>query len=302
MELRHLRYFVALARELSFTRAARQTHVTQSTLSHQIRRLEEELQQRLFERVGKRVRLTQAGQILLPGVLRSLAELDDGLRAISAPAEALSGQVRIGASQTFTLNLLPACLATYLTDHPGVRITVEELSADAIEARLAAEAIDLGVAYRPRDLERVSFEPLFQDRLMLVVGSEHRFARRKLVRMAELHNQPLALFTPEFATRRLIDDCFRGTGATPRVMAEMTTIGPILGLVRCHPIAAILSAQALPGSAGLRAIPLDHPALVRTWGALLRRDRPMSAAAHALLGLIRAECRSLGTGTAALAG
>ncbi|MET7246258.1 LysR substrate-binding domain-containing protein [Methylobacterium sp. EM32] len=301
MELRHLRYFVALAQELSFTRAARRTHVTQSTLSHQIRQLEDEVQQRLFERAGRRVRLTQAGQSLLPGVLRALAELDGGLRAISPPATVLRGHLRIGASQTFALDLLPACLARYLDDHPGVRVTVEELPADAIEARLIAGALDLGIAYRPRDPARVSFEPVFQEALMLVVGSEHRFARRKLVHMAELHNQALALFTRDFSTRRLIDDCFRHSNAAPDIRAEMTTIGPILGLVGRHRIGAILSAQALPTGANLRAIPLDNPGLIRTWGVMLRRDCPPSPETYALLALIRAECRTLTAHCTALA-
>ena len=149
MELRHLRYFVALAEHLSFTRAARQTHITQSTLSHQIRQLEDQVGQRLFDRVGKRVFLTEAGQNLLPRVLRALGELDEGLRALSPQDQVLTGWLRIAATHTFNVNLVPACLTEFLTRNPSMRVVVEELAASVIEERLLAGALDLGISYRP---------------------------------------------------------------------------------------------------------------------------------------------------------
>ena len=97
MELRHLRYFVALAECLSFTRAAERVHVTQSTLSHQIRQLEEELGQPLFDRIGKRVMLTEAGETYLGYASRALREVDHGLSDLMRAGDQLSGEVRIGA-------------------------------------------------------------------------------------------------------------------------------------------------------------------------------------------------------------
>jgi LysR family cyn operon transcriptional activator len=107
MELRHLRYFVALAEHLSFTRAAARVHVTQSTLSHQIRQLEEELGQPLFDRIGKKVVTTEAGELFLGFAVRALKEVDHGLAVLKPSAAGLAGRVRIGTTHTFNIGLIP---------------------------------------------------------------------------------------------------------------------------------------------------------------------------------------------------
>jgi LysR family cyn operon transcriptional activator len=124
MELRHLRYFLALAERLSFTRAAAQVHVTQSTLSHQIKKLEDELGRPLFQRAGKRVIMTEAGELLLPSLRRALNEIDKGIRLLRGAGHQLSGRLRIGATQTFSINFVLACVATFLERNPSVKITV----------------------------------------------------------------------------------------------------------------------------------------------------------------------------------
>jgi DNA-binding transcriptional LysR family regulator len=118
MELRHLRYFIALAERLSFTRAAAQVHVTQSTLSHQIRKLENEIGQSLFERAGKRVIRLRAGELLLPSVTRALNEIDSGIRSIQGAGPQLAGHLRIGATHTFSINLVPTALQRSLRATP----------------------------------------------------------------------------------------------------------------------------------------------------------------------------------------
>src|SRR5689334_7639659 len=136
MELRHLRYFVALADCLSFTRAADRVHVTQSTLSHQIRQLEDEVGRPLFERVGKRVVLTDAGELFQSYAMRALKEVDQGVGLLREASVPITGALRIGATHTFNIRLIPDCLATFLARFPTVKVMVEELEADAIEARL----------------------------------------------------------------------------------------------------------------------------------------------------------------------
>src|SRR5512140_999207 len=136
MELRHLRYFVAVAECLSFTRAAERVHVTQSTLSHQIRQLEEEIGQALLDRIGKRVRLTEAGETFLGYASKALHEVDQGLSDLKRAGDQLSGEVRIGATGTFNIGFVPECLALFLQRNPTVKVTVEELAADAIAQRL----------------------------------------------------------------------------------------------------------------------------------------------------------------------
>ena len=122
MELRHLRYFVALAEYLSFTRAAARVHVTQSTLSHQIRQLEEEVGQPLFDRIGKKVVTTEAGELFLGFALRALKEVDQGIAMLKPGSDGLTGQVRVGATHTFNIALIPECVALFLARHPTVRL------------------------------------------------------------------------------------------------------------------------------------------------------------------------------------
>ena len=112
MELRHLRYFVALADTLSFTRAAERVHVTQSTLSHQIRQLEDEIGRPLFDRIGKRVLLTDAGETFLGYAAKALREVDQGLGDLLRGPGELEGEVRIGSTGTFNVGFSNAAYST----------------------------------------------------------------------------------------------------------------------------------------------------------------------------------------------
>src|SRR5947209_18759935 len=114
MELRHLRYFVSLAETLSFTRAAERVHVTQSTLSHQIRQLEDEIGRPLFERIGKRVLLTEAGETFLGYAAKALREVDQGMGELLRAPDELSGELRIGTTGTFNMSFVPECLAAFM--------------------------------------------------------------------------------------------------------------------------------------------------------------------------------------------
>lgn len=200
MELRHLRYFTALAECLNFTRAAERVHVTQSTLSHQIRQLEEEVGHELFDRIGRRVLLTEAGETFLGYASKALREVDQGLGELKRAAGALTGEVRIGATHTFNLGFVPECLAAFLARHPTVKISVEELAADAIAQRLLEGTLDVGIAYQPAEPGRLWFEPLYSEEMVLVVGAGHALASRRRVRMVELHRQPLVMLPRVFGS------------------------------------------------------------------------------------------------------
>jgi LysR family cyn operon transcriptional activator len=293
MELRHLRYFVALADCLSFTRAAERVHVTQSTLSHQIRQLEEQVGQPLFERIGKRVVTTEAGALLLGFAVRALREVDDGIAMLQPGGGGLTGRLRIGATHTFNISLIPECVALFLDRHPTVQIQVEELSAGGIGERLAAGALDLGIAYRPSAPTDLRFEPLFHEEMVLVVSERHPLAARRRIRMVELHQQPLVLLPVTFATRNLLDECFASCGAEPVVVAEMSTIAPMLGLALRMPVAAIAAVGAVPPTmAGLCMIPMESPTPIRTPGLLWPRAAEHTAAVQSFAVIVRKAARA----------
>jgi len=287
MELRHLRYFIALAGSLNFTRAAERVHVTQSTLSHQIRQLEDEVGQPLFDRVGKRVVMTEAGGVFLAYATRALREIDQGLGELKASPASMSGVVRVGATHTFNLGFIPECIAVFLSRNATVKVVVEELSADAIATRLDAGDLDMGVAYRPEQRSDLRFEPLFNEELVLVVASSHPLASRKRIRMIELHREPLVLLPQSFSTRRLLDECFAAAGAEPNVVAEMNTIAAMLGVVARIQVGAIVAANALGQMTGLAVVPMENPTPLRTPGLLFKDDRPQTRAVRAFTALLR---------------
>ena len=288
MELRHLRYFVALAEYLSFTKAADRVHVTQSTLSHQIRQLEDEVGQPLFDRIGKKVVTTEAGELFLGFAMRALKEVDHGIAMLKPGGGGLTGEVRIGATHTFNIGLIPECVAQFLARHPTVRVRIDELSADQIGAKLHSGELDIGIAYRPNGPTDLWFEPLYNEEMVLVVSDAHPLAGRKRIRMVELHQQRLVLLPAHFSTRTLLEECFRASGAEPLVVAEMSTIAPMLGLVLRSQIGAIVAINAVPAAmTGLQMIPIESPTPIRTPGILWRLDAEKAAPVHSFAVIVR---------------
>jgi len=288
MELRHLRYFVALAECLSFTRAAERVHVTQSTLSHQIRQLEEQIGQTLFDRVGKKVVTTEAGQLFLAYATRALKEVDAGIAMLRPAAGGLTGQVRVGATHTFNIGLIPECVAQFLARHPTVKVCIEELPADDIGVQVRSGDLELGIAYRPEGPTDLSFEPLYNEEMVLVVADTHPLAHRRRIRMVELHQQPLVLLPPRFTTRTMLDECFAACGAEPSVVSEMSTVAPMIGLVQRAPVGTIVSANAVPAElAGLRTVPIESPTPIRTPGLLWRTRGTQAPALQAFAVIVR---------------
>ncbi|MDB5860727.1 MAG: LysR family transcriptional regulator [Ramlibacter sp.] len=268
MELRHLRYFDAVAETRNFTRAAERLHVTQSTLSHQIKQLEEELGTILFDRSGKHVRMTEAGEILRSHMTPALEQIDLGLQALRAPAEVITESIRLGTTPSFNTQMVPQCVATLLKSYPGIQVTVEELAAGQILKRLRSGHLDLAVSYPPAEGSDLWFEPLYNEELRLVVAADHPLARRRRVRMVELHALRMALLSPQFLTRKLLDDCFAAAGAKPLVVAQLNSVSPMIELIRRTDLAGIIPESAVGQREGLRVIPLEDPTPIRTPGML----------------------------------
>ena len=295
MELRHFRYFAALAEELSFTRAAERMHVTQSTLSHQIKQLENEIGQRLFDRARKRVAMTEAGETLLSNVTKVLREIDESIRAIKGDGDPLTGSLRIGATHTFNSSLLPACLATFLNKHPSVSVIVNELCAAGVEADSLPDGSRSASATFRRQVRGWRSSRSYIEEMVLAVSARHPFAGRKRVRLAELHRQPLVLPTQQSATRTaMLSQRFELAGVQPFIAAEIDAIGPMLALAQRTCIGAIVSEAAVADTAGLHVIALEDPIPLRTPELLvevehaengrlplLRVDRPPSRGARA---------------------
>ncbi len=271
MELRHIRYFAALAETLNFTRAAEKCHVTQSTLSHQIKQLEDELEVQLFNRIGKRVALTEFGDSFLRQILPALDQIDSAINNLQFEPQAIKGQVRIGATHSFMTFLIPHCISAFLERFPNINVLANELPQGEIVRLLKEGELDLGVAYRPNQEKDLWFEPLFNEEMVLVVSNKHSLATRKRVRMVELHKRKMTLLPEVYSTRHMLDECFRSVGAIPHVAVELSSIAPMLELIRHTDLAGIVGKNAIAESNGLSVIPLESPTPIRTPGLMWPR-------------------------------
>ena len=281
MELRHLRYFLALAEVLSFTRAAAAVHVTQSTLSHQISQLEDELGQLLFDRSERRVTMTAAGELFLPKAVMALAEIDSGIALMRT------------STRTLSVGVVPHCISIFVRGHPSMYVLVDENTGDELIADMRADKLELVIAYKPFNLEGLLFEPLVTEEMVLVVGARHPLANRRRVRMVELHRRELVLPPRKFTTRQQLDEAFQAAGAEPSVGVECSSIAGILALVARTSFATIVSRSALPVQTDqLRAIALEGPSLVRTPGLIWAVERERSPAVASFASIARTVAKS----------
>lgn len=282
MELRHLRYFLAVADSLSFTRAAAELHLTQPTLSHQIKQLEQHVGTALFDRIGRKVRLTAPGAIFRQHAERALKEITSATAALAELEGLVHGTLAIGVFQSFNSSLLPPILAEFSAVYPGVNVTVRQLPTGEMEDRMIKGELDLGIAYGPPKSDRIDAEKLFDERLMLVVGDRHPYARRREIHIKDLRDQPLIMLTPEFPSRKLLAECFNSVGYRPRIRIEINSTDAILATVKCSQLATIQTERMAMTFSGLHCIRLK-PELTRTVAIFWRREgyRPASARAAA---------------------
>jgi LysR family cyn operon transcriptional activator len=193
IELRHVRYFLALAEARSFTQAAARLNVTQPTLSHQIKRLETAIGAVLFERRSKDVELTQAGRLFRPFCDRVVKEIELGTLALSELEGLMRGTLRMGVSHSFSSSMLPNTMVEFASRYPGVKVVARVVPREEMEQMLVAGELDLAVAYVSEDSEQIVAETLAEEQLVLVVGPDHPWAGRKSAPMRALAEIPLVV-------------------------------------------------------------------------------------------------------------
>lgn len=287
IKLRQLEYFLAIAETLHFSKAAEKLFVTQPTLSHQLAELESHLGKALFDRSGKHIRLTQEGQVFHAYAKRTVDELAAGCAALEELDALQRGHLAIGASQSFTRKLLPPVVAGFMRAYPHVRLTVTEMMAPMIEEKLAAGDLHLGVAFVPARLDETAVEPLFTERLMLVVGAAHRLAGRKRVRLADLAREPLVLMTRDYYTRALVEQYFDQRGLVPNIVCETNALGLMMDLAAASQVATLLPESTIDPSARVAVIPVYEPVPIRVSALLWSKRHHRTTAATTFAGLLR---------------
>jgi DNA-binding transcriptional LysR family regulator len=195
-ELRHLRYFVAVAEELNFSRAAKRLHMAQPPLSVAIRKLEQELGASLFNRSSHEVTLTEVGIALLPGARRALAEADAAVAAAQRASAGEVGTLRVGYNWSARFETPPRLGRAFARRRPDVELVTEEMRPNRMLAALRSGAIDVGLALYPDIVDALSYELIRREPVVAVLSSSHPLAREETVALDALAEE---LSTPSIA-------------------------------------------------------------------------------------------------------
>ncbi|MCL3994639.1 transcriptional regulator CynR [Streptomyces lavenduligriseus] len=294
LELRHLRYLLAVAENGTFTRAAEELHISQPTLSQQIKQLERLLGAQLLDRTGRGVRLTDAGEAYAHHARRALRDLAAAERAVHDVRDLTRGHLRLAVTPTFTAYLTGPLAAELHSRHPGVTLTLREMTQDRIEAGLLADEIDLGIAFTGTHLPGITATELFTEALTLVTSARHGADDQRALPVENLARMQLALLTGDFATRTHIDDYFARHGINPRTAVEANSIQALTAIVQRTTLATVLPDAIAHDHPHLTLIPLDPPLPVRTVALLTRTDAYQSAAARAFTDLTHDLVRTRG--------
>ena len=281
MELRHLRYFLAVAEELHFARAAERLHIEQSPLSRAIRELEEELGAQLFVRTSRSTRLTLAGKLLMENAPRVLLALDQARESVKAAANGFHGRLRVALSDGITPSRLPALLARCREEDPEIEIRLFEMPLAQQLSGLRDDLYDAGFSMADEVGDGIIIEPAWEDELMVAMPARHELLAHRRVPLDEVLQHPLVLGDPAVCEghAKQIDRILRKQDREPLieqyvatfdVMMTFVSAGLALGLAG----AAHIASSREPGVVG-RPLAGKSPMLTTY---LLRRDAEPSQA------------------------
>jgi LysR family hydrogen peroxide-inducible transcriptional activator len=289
MEMHQLRYFLAVAKTGSFSRAAESCHVSQPSLSQQILNLEDELGERLFERLRRRTVLTAAGALLRTRAERIVAEVDEARREVRDAGVAVRGKVDLGVLPTIAPYLLPQIIMGFGAKHPGVEIIVhEDMTARLVQA-IEANELDLALVSLPLLGRALDIEELFAEELLLALPAGHRLARKKTINLSDLETEKFIVMKEGHCLGAQAVEFCREKGFNPQVTCRSGQVETIQALVEAGLGVSLVPAMArrpeCPGQLIYRS--LDGRKPTRSIALLTRKRRELSRAAKELKRFIR---------------
>ncbi|WP_371525848.1 LysR substrate-binding domain-containing protein [Streptomyces sp. NBC_01283] len=285
MQFQQLLYFVAVAETRHFTRAAEQVHVSQPSLSQQVRALEKELGAELFSRARGNIALTDAGEALLPLARRILADADTARIEVQELAQLRRGRIRLGATPSVCTGLLPEVLRAFHDQHPGIQLLLEESGSHDLVRELARGALDLAVVVLPlpSPSPALTTVELLREDLVVVSSPDAPGFGGRTVRVADLQRERLVMFRHGYDLRELTVAACRAEGFEPEFAVEGGEMDAVLGFVRAGlGVAVVPRMVAERAGRGLRMTALARPALHRTIALAHRSDVAPPRAAREL--------------------
>ena len=285
MDTQALAAFLEVADAASFTRAAERLHLSQPAISKRLKSLEDEIGQRLFDRVGRSVLLTDAGHSLLPYARRALQTVEDGRRALSQLSAKVSGRLSIGTSHHIGLHRLPPMLKRFVLEFPDVDLDLHFMdSEDACEAVLAGK-LELGIVTLPlQPLPNLESRIVWPDPLAVIVAPSHPLAQRKRVKLEHLAKHPAVLPDEDTYTHRIIRAELEARGVEPRVRLATNYLETLKMLAAIGLGWSVLPESMIDDS--VVRVPVGGFSPHRDLGWVRHTGRAVSGPARALMGLL----------------
>lgn len=274
MELRQLRYFTRAAETLNFSDAAKSLNIAQSSLSQQIKQLEDEFGTQLFIRNSHSIRLTEAGEVMLPFALRTIHEAEACADRIHDLRKLLTGTLNIGVTHSFN-PILTESVISFMKMYPGIKLNVVYKQMNELMELLSKREIDFVLAFRPiQPLADVESHILFQNSLSAIVGVSHPLAAKDRVTVAELERYELALPSKGLQARNAFDSIISDYNHF-KIRIELNEVNTLLKLVRQTCLVTVLAEDSIYDVRDVKAVPIDVP------------DNQMAGCVHILKGTYR---------------
>jgi LysR family transcriptional regulator, low CO2-responsive transcriptional regulator len=291
LDTRQLRAFVTLARRGSFTLAAKELHLSQSAVSHSMKALETDIGCRLFDRLGKKVLLTQAGEQLLEHADRIMREMSAARESITHLSKWGRTRLRIGASTTACQYILPAVLREFQKQYPQANVLVEPSDTPEAMELLRNNTIDLALALEPKRDDDFEFHQLFSDEMHFVMAPNHPWALAGRATREEIPKQRYVLYHKTSYTYQLVQDYFRVEDMVLNTVMHLGSMEAIKEMVKLGLGISILApwiVRAEIESGSLVSLPLGKRKLKRSWGILHTREKRRSMAEETFVKLCAA--------------
>lgn len=286
MQLHRLRYFVAVARYGSLTRAAERLSLAQPSLSEQIHKLERELGTPLFDRLGRGLVLTAAGEAFRLHAERALYEVEEGRQRVNDVLGLRRGRVAVGVLPSVGATLLPSVLAEFGRNHPDVEVRlIEENVSARFEDMVHAGQLDMATIRFPRQRQDLDGALLVREPIVALLPPGHPLAARTAIAVAALREEPFVALKSGYGLRDLMVPIFQRAGFEPRVVVETGQLEIARALVSAG-IGVTLLPRMAAGGAPVQ-VPVRDPLAVRELGVVWRAATPLSPAATAFLELLR---------------
>lgn len=289
MELRQLEYFYALCQELHFTRAAEMVGISQPSLSQQIRLLEHEIGTPLFDRIGKKTALTEAGELLLKYTRNIFHEIEQAKISIDELNGIQRGTISIGTLLTVENYLIPPTLLRFHRQYPAVKISMSGLRTGDIKKQLLENKLDLGIVFLPMKGDELETISLYTEEMAFAVPIGHPLENEDMLDIEVLQTTSSILFPEPYFMRQLINEACKELGFVPEPVFEITTMESLINMVIAKVGVTILPKPYLEylNNPHIRIIPILNSNLARDIGIVYRKDKYLSAATRIFINTLK---------------